>query len=359
MYASGDETALQRLGTLIAQRGEGSPASLVLLGGYGALLSAAARTEEAARADAIELWELYLRADPDSDRALNELTWLYADAGRMEDARRVAAQATEIAQPKFVRATNLMSRGNLAMRDMNYGEALQSLQESVALFSEIANPASTDARVVLHRDDGTARERAELEYTLWIHPPLASALRSLSLVEQRLGRRDEALTHARDSVMHGEIVVQTTEEAGRTDNAFANYLASYLANLGTIELENGRAENALASYKRAAEVASEDGHAPVSYQVQIASAAVAAGQLDEAERQLTEARTNLSEMQPSAYALGTEGLYWEQLAALRGAQGRPDETATAMQRAKVAFSQAIDMSPADLGEWREALARVQ
>ncbi len=91
--------------------------------------------------------------------------------------------------------------------------------------------------------------------------------------------------------------------------------------------------------------------------VQVATAAMAAGRPEVAERNLVQARASMTEMRPSAFSLGVEGLYWEQMAAL--AASRKLDRAPPLKRAEAALSQAVRMAPSEADEWRAALVRVR
>lgn len=360
-YAAGNGAALNRLGELIGRSSAlGTPEQIVLTRSFAVLAADAARQNIAETAPAIEAWEHVLQSNPGDTIALNRLTWLYAQAGRPEDAKRIAAKAASIQQPAILRAMNLTSQGNLALQSKDYGTALRSLREAVALFTSIADPGSPDALRVLNRNDGTSPAKAKFEYTLWIHAPLAGALRSLSQAEHALHLTDQALRDGQAGVMHGEIVTEAMTRNGKNYTAYWAYLGNYMSSLARIELEAGLPDRALATYERAsATLAKGNSSLGAEDRIDAARSALMLGRLDVAGTQLDGAKTELGTMQVGAYALGVEGMYWEQLASLRDRQARHDDSQAALINAQLALAKAIRIPSEDKDRWDEALARVK
>lgn len=90
-----------------------------------------------------------------------------------------------------------------------------------------------------------------------------------------------------------------------------------------------------------------------------AKSALMIGRLDVAGAQLDGAKTELGSMQVGAYALGVEGMYWEQLASLRNRQERDNDSEVALNNAQLALAKAIRIPSEEKDRWQEALARVK
>lgn len=359
--AAGDTAALDQIGALVRAGSTAGDAGIVLRRGYAALLTDAVLRGEREKSAAIAEWEAVLRASPGDTTALNRLTWLYADSGRMADAERVAAQGAAQHQHAFLRALALQSQGNLALRGGDYGRGAAAFAQAVALLQPIADPSSADARRV--REIGKTakdRERAEYDYVLWIHVPIAGCLRDLSRAELKLGRLAAAQAHAAESVANGMKVTDAMTAANRQVEAYWAYFGSYLEQQAQVQLALGDPAAALETYKRAIAANLHEGPSAVpGTRIDAAGAAIAAKRLPEATTLLAGAKADLATLKPSAWSVGTEGLYWEQIAALASAQGSAADAKQALNRAELALAQAAKAEPTGYYDWPTHLARIR
>jgi hypothetical protein len=360
-YAAGDLTALNQLGMLLRKTQAAGDEGIVLRRGYAALLTDAVLRGEREKSAAVAEWEAMLRADPNDATALNRLTWLYSDLGRTADAERVAARATANEQHSFLRALTLQSQGNLALRNGDFGRAARAFTQAVVLLQPIADPSSADARRV--REIGKTpqeRARAEYDYILWIHVPLAACLRDLSRAELKLGKLAAAQAHAADSVAHGMLVTQTMTTTKRHVEAYWSYYGTYLQQQAEVALALNDPASALEAYQRAIAANGHKGPARVpGLRVDAAKAALASKRVDEAVSLLVAAKADLATLEVSAWSVGTEGLYWEQMSALEIARGDQVKASAALTRAEAALAQAAKAEPASFYDWPTHLARVK